>query len=108
MHICIHCCKHADNSEAAGEPLSGCVLNMCTLRTNNPAADVGSACAAVSQGCLQTMSKHAGRADLEASATIEHFSLCDPDLRSPDAPELLNAMEPVGVPHIVVMYVAQD
>lgn len=108
LHMCIHCCKHADNSEAAGEPLSGGVLNMCTLRTKYPAADVGSACAAVSQGHLERMSKHAGRADLEASATIEHLSLCDPDLLSAHAPALLNAMELVDVFHTAVMCAAQD
>ena len=55
---------------------------------------------------MKAMCEHAGRANLEGRAAIKYLSLCDPDLCTAPAPELLNAMELVDVSDLAVMHAA--
>ena len=105
--MCIICCKHAANPEATEEPPSGCLLRTCTLRPKYPAAGTRGACGDMNQRGIEAMSEHAGRANLDTSASIKDLHSCDPDLRSAHVPELFNAVELVDILHIAVMYAAR-
>ena len=79
---------------------------MCRVKAKSPALHTPGMSEEVRRIYLKAMCEHAGRANLEGRAAIKYLSLCDPDLCTAPAPELLNAMELVDVSDLAVMHAA--
>ena len=103
----IHC-KQANNSCGSKSIQTGASLYSCPVIARSPVSHTLGTGEDVRRRYLEAICQRTGHAHLEASAAMARLHLLDPQLSDAGAPELLNALELVNLPHIAMMHRTQD